>query len=88
MFTLAPLGGKLCPPAALELPNTAGWAAGTSVEFLLQGLDPGLVAGAQGFAPYGEWQPFATGEVDATGERLVVTDGGLPVISSVGVRRL
>jgi len=88
VFALAPLGARLCPSAALELPNSAGWEPGTSVEFLLQGLDAGTDAGAQLFAPYGEWQPIGTGAVDATGERLVLTGGALPVISNVGVRRL
>jgi len=88
VFLLAPEGGKLCPPATFELPNSRGWKPGTAVEFLLQGLDAGLAEGAQEFAPYGEWQPFATGKVDDTGERLVPDDGGLPVIANVGVRRL
>jgi hypothetical protein len=84
VFTLAPLGAKLCPPAALEVPNSAGWAPGTAVEFSVQGFD----AGIELFAPYGEWQAVATGVVDDTGQRLVMTNGGLPVISNVGVRRL
>ncbi len=88
VFTLAPLGARLCPSAALELPNSAGWPAGTAVEFSVQGLDAGVDSGAQLFAPYGEWQAIAQGEVDATGERLVMTEGALPVISNVGVRRL
>jgi hypothetical protein len=88
VFVLGPMGARLCPSAALELPNSAGWEPGTAVEFLLQGLDAGTDAGAQLFAPYGEWQPFATGMVDASGERLVLDSGGLPVISNVGVRRL
>jgi hypothetical protein len=87
VFTLAPMGAKLCPSAALELPNSAGWEPGTAVEFLLQGLDAGTDAGAQLFAPYGEWQPFGSGVVDESGERLLLSDGGLPMISNVGVRR-
>jgi hypothetical protein len=88
VFTLAPMGAKLCPPAALELPNSEGWEPGTALEFSLQGLDAGVDSGAQLFAPYGEWEPFGTGIVDETGERLVVTDGALPVVANVGVRRL
>jgi hypothetical protein len=88
VFTLAPMGGRLCPSAPIELPNSAGWKPGTEVEFLLQGLDAGVDSGAQLFAPYGEWQSFGTGKVDASGERLVQTKGGLSMISNVGVRRL
>jgi hypothetical protein len=87
VFTLAPLGARLCPPAALSLPNAEGWAPGTAVEFLVQGFDVGDEPGNQPFAPYGEWQTFATGSVSTDGSTLVVTDGGLPVISNVGVRR-
>lgn len=88
VFTLAPMGARLCPSAGLELPNSAAWAPGTSVEFLLQGLDAGTDAGAQLFAPYGEWEPLGTGTVDPSGEHLVLTDGALPQISNIGVRRL
>jgi len=88
VFTLGPLNGRLCPSAAIELPNSARWDPGTKVELLLQGMDPGLDPGAQLFAPYAEWQPFANGVVDESGERLVLTDGALPVVTNVGVRRL
>jgi len=88
IFTLAPLGAVICPPAELRLPNTAGWEPGTRVEFLVQGFGVGVEHGDQPFAPYGEWQSVATGVVDASGETLRTTSGGLPIISNVGVRRL
>jgi hypothetical protein len=88
IFTLAPLGAVICPPAELRLPNVAGWEPGTRVEFLVQGFGVGLEDGDQPFAPYGEWQSVATGVVDAHGETLRTTNGGLPIISNVGVRRL
>jgi hypothetical protein len=88
IFTLAPLGAVICPPAQLRLPNTAGWAPGTRVEFLVQGFGVGNEDGDQPFAPYGEWQRVATGVVAANGETLVTTSGGLPIVSNVGVRRL
>jgi hypothetical protein len=84
VFGLSPIGASLCPAAVLELPNTLGWAPGTEVEFLLEGFG---VLELQFWAPYAEWAVFATGEVDASGERLVTTEGGLPLISNVGVRR-
>jgi hypothetical protein len=83
LHALAPVDMAFCPAATLELPNSAGWEAGTGVEFLLQGLD----IDRQPWAPYGEWAVVATGEVDATGERLVTTDGGLRLLGSIGVRR-
>jgi len=84
VFALAPLGATLCPPARLELPNSAGWAPGTAVEFLLEGFG---VTDLQFWAPYADWAVFATGEVDASGEKLVTLSDGLPLISNVGVRR-
>jgi hypothetical protein len=88
VFTLAPMGARLCPPAPVELPNSEGWEPGTAVVFYLQGLDAGVDSGAQRFAPYGQWEQFGAGVVDESGERLVLTDGALPVVSNVGVARL
>jgi hypothetical protein len=83
LFTLAPIDMAFCPHATLELPNSAGWEAGTPVEFLLQGLE----IDRQPWAPYGEWAVVATGEVSANGEVVATTDGGLPLLGSIGVRR-
>ncbi len=84
VFALTPLSTVLCPPAGLSVPNSAGWAPGTAVEFLVQGLG----AVEQPFAPYGDWQSIGTGAVDDTGATVVLTSGGLPIIYNVGVRRL
>jgi hypothetical protein len=83
LYALAPVDMTFCPAATLSLPNSAGWAAGTEVEFLLQGLD----IDRQPWAPYGEWAVVATGEVDASGENVVTTGDGLRVLGSIGVRR-
>jgi hypothetical protein len=83
LYTLAPIDTTFCPAATLELPNTAGWEAGTAVEFLLQGLD----IDQQPWAPYGEWAVVATGEVDESGENLITTEGGVRLLGSIGVRR-
>jgi len=88
VFTLAPLGAVMCPEAKLTLPNSAAWEPGTAVEFLVEGFGVGTEDGDQPYAPYGEWQGVATGVVDEQGESLVMTSGGLPIISNVGVRRL
>jgi hypothetical protein len=64
------------------LPNSAGWQPGTEVEFFLHGLDI-----EERYAPYGGFAQFAEGEVAADGTSIVTTQGGLPLLSLVGVRR-
>lgn len=81
IFALAPTGAVVCPPAAIELPNTPGYAPGDEVDILIHGTDVD-----EGFAPYGGWQPVAVGRVDASGERIETMEGGLPVIANVAVR--
>ena len=81
IFALAPVGAVVCPPATLELPNTPGYPAGSEVELLIHGADV-----EEEWAPYGLWRVVATGRVDDAGERIATIDGGLPVISAVGVR--
>ncbi len=86
VFALAPVGATLCPAATLTLPNAAGWAPGTEVELLLEGLEVGQTEGEQPWAPYGEWAVFSDGVVDGSGDFITATDG-LPLISNLGVRR-
>ena len=81
IFALAPVGAVVCPPAALELPNTPDYAAGTEVDILVHGADV-----EEEWAPYGAWVVVATGRVDAAAERIETVDGGIPYISAVGVR--
>jgi hypothetical protein len=81
-FALAPLDTEFCPAATLELPNRDGWEPGTEIEFLLHGLDLG-----ERFAPYAGWAVIGRGEVDESGERLVMLEGGMRTLGSVGVRR-
>jgi hypothetical protein len=83
LFLLAPLDMSFCPAAQLELPNTLAWAPGTAVELLVQGFD----IDQQPYAPYGDWAVVAEGVVDAKGERIVTTSGGVSLLSNVGVRR-
>jgi hypothetical protein len=83
LFLLAPLDMSFCPAAKIELPNTLGWAAGTKVELLLQGFD----IDQQPYAPYGDWAVIGEGVVDPSGNRIVTTSGGIPLLSNVGVRR-
>ncbi len=81
IFALAPVGAVICPPAAIDLPNTPGYAAGSEIDILVHGADV-----EEAWAPYGLWRVVATGRVDDAGERIETIDGGLPVISDVGVR--
>jgi hypothetical protein len=81
IFALAPVGAIVCPPATLELPNTLGLAAGTEVDILVHGADV-----EEEWAPYGAWMGVAIGRVDAAGERIETIEGGIPYISTVGVR--
>lgn len=83
LFLLAPLDMSFCPAAKLELPNTQDWAPGTEVELLLQGFD----IDEQPYAPYGDWAVIGEGVVDASGEHIVTTSGGISLLSNVGVRR-
>lgn len=82
LFALAPLDTEFCPAATLELPNSEGWESGTEVEFLLHGLDL-----SERFAPYGGWAVIGSGAVDESGERLVMLEGGVRTLGSIGVRR-
>ncbi|HEY2511077.1 MAG TPA: hypothetical protein VGI39_09485 [Polyangiaceae bacterium] len=83
-YALVPQGTTFCPPAALDVPNTPGWPAGTEVEVLVHGTDL-----AQPFAPYGGWAVVATGSVSADGQRVRTAEGsGLPVLAAVGIRRV
>jgi hypothetical protein len=83
LFLLAPLDMSFCPAAQIELPNTRAWTPGTEVELLVQGFD----IDQQPYAPYGDWAVIGEGVVDAAGERIVTTSGGISLISNVGVRR-
>jgi hypothetical protein len=81
VFALAPTGAVVCPPATVELPNSPGYAPGTEVDLLVHGTDI-----EENWAAYAGWTRVATGRVDESGERIETIDGGLPIISNVGVR--
>jgi len=83
LFAAAPVDTVFCPPAAVSIPNTAGWPPGASVEFFVHG-----VSISQEYAPYGGWAKVSDGRVSADGAT-ISTDaaGGLPVLSVFGVRR-
>ena len=84
VWGLAPVNATLTPPGMLTIPNSEGWAAGSKVDFYMNGVEP-----AAGVAvPYGAWGPVGTGTVSQDGTTIVTDTGsgnGLPVLSMVGV---
>lgn len=82
IYGMGPTGTLVCPPAALSVPNSAGWAAGSEVEVLLLGADVG-----EDWAPYGAWSKVADAVVSADGTTVATTaGGGLPIIGTIALR--
>jgi hypothetical protein len=81
-YGVAPLGTTFCPAAKLSLKNSAKWPAGTEVEVFVQGLDVSAK-----WAPYGTWQQVAEARVSSDGSRIDTTSGGIPILSSIALRR-
>ncbi len=81
-YAVAPLGTTFCPAAQLSLKNSLNWDPGTEVEVFIQGL-----IAEQDWAPYGTWVKVADGSVNADGSSIDTTSGGIPILSSVAVRR-
>ncbi|HEY0466526.1 MAG TPA: hypothetical protein VGC79_20095 [Polyangiaceae bacterium] len=81
-YGLAPLGTTFCPAAKISLKNTLDWAPGTEVEVFVQGLDV-----SEKWAPYGSWLQVAEARVSDDGKSIDTTDGGIPILSSIALRR-
>jgi len=81
-YGLAPLGSTFCPPAKLSLKNTLEWAPGTEAEVFVQGLNVD-----EKWAPYGTWLKVAEASVSKDGKRIDSTSGGIPILSSIALRR-
>ncbi|HEX3854004.1 MAG TPA: hypothetical protein VHW01_23735 [Polyangiaceae bacterium] len=81
-YAVAPLGSTFCPPARLSLKNALNWDAGTGVEVFIQGLNAD-----EGWAPYRTWVKVADASVSDDGSSIDTTSGGIPVLSSIAVRR-
>ena len=81
-YGLAPLGTTFCPAAQLSLKNTLAWDPGSEVEVFVQGLDV-----AENWAPYGSWQLVAEARVSSDGKSIDTTSGGIPILSSIALRR-
>jgi len=81
-YGVAPLGTTFCPAAQLSLENSLAWAPGTAIEVFVQGLDV-----SEKWAPYGTWQLVAEASVSSDGKRIETTSGGIPILSSIALRR-
>lgn len=81
-YGLAPLGSTFCPAAKVSLKNTLNWPPGTEAEIFIQGLDV-----AEEWAPYGQWLQVAEARVSSDGKSIDTTSGGIPILSSIAVRR-
>jgi hypothetical protein len=82
LFALTPSGTELCPPAALTVPNSANYPAGSLVEIFLHGTDI-----LESWAPYGGWAKVSDGVVSEDGNTVsTVEGGGLPALSVIGIR--
>lgn len=81
-YGLAPLGSTFCPAAGLSLENTLAWEPGTEVEVFVQGLDVN-----ENWAPYGTWLQVAEASVSSDGKTIDTTSGGIPILSSIALRR-
>jgi len=83
LFAVTPLETLFCPAAAVSVPNSAGWPAGTDVEFHVHGLEIG-----EEWAPYGGWAKASDGKVSADGTKVeTATGGGLHILGDFGIRR-
>jgi hypothetical protein len=83
VFAIAPLDTLVCPAAAVSVPNTLGWPAGSDVEFFVHGLEV-----REEWAPYGGWAKASDGKVSQDGTRIeTAPDGGLPLLGVFGVHR-
>jgi len=81
-YGLAPLGSTFCPAAGLSVKNTQNWGPGTEVEVFVQGLDV-----SEKWAPYGTWLQVAQARVSSDGKSIDTTSGGIPILSSIALRR-
>jgi hypothetical protein len=82
VFAAAPVETAFCPPAKLSVVNELQWDAGTPVEVFIHG-----VSVEEQWAPYAGWAKVAEGVVSADGARIETPNGGLPLLSTFGIRK-
>jgi hypothetical protein len=81
-YGVAPILTKLCPVAGLSVKNTLAWDPGTEVEVFVQGLETN-----EAWAAYGTWTQVAEASVSSDGSSIDTTSGGIPILSSIALRR-
>lgn len=81
-YGVAPLLTKLCPAAGLSVKNSLNWDPGTEVEVFVQGLETNEL-----WAAYGTWSKVAEASVSSDGRSIDTTSGGIPILSSIALRR-
>ena len=81
VYAATPVDTRFCPPAALSVENSEGWAPGTNVEVWIRGVDI-----AEEYAPYGGWGLVSSASVSSDGERIETKDPGLPVLGVLGFK--
>ncbi len=81
-YGVAPLLTKFCPAAGLSVKNTLGWDPGSAVEVFVQGLETN-----EAWAAYGTWTKVAEASVSSDGLSIDTTSGGIPILSSIALRR-
>lgn len=81
-YGLAPLHSTFCPAAGLSVANSLNWEPATEVEVFVQGLDVN-----ENWASYGNWVPVAEARVSSDGTSIDTTSGGIPILSSIALRR-
>jgi hypothetical protein len=81
-YAVAPVSTTFCPPAGLSVKNSLAWAAGSAVEIFVQGLEVD-----EKWAPYGGWVKVADASVSADASSIDTTSGGIPILSSIALRR-
>jgi hypothetical protein len=83
IFAIGPQNALLTPPAKLTVPNTKGYAPGTSLELWVHNFE--LLTGVP--VKMGEWWKAATATVSSDGKTVTTDDGqGIPMLSVVGFR--
>jgi hypothetical protein len=81
-YGVAPIETTFCPPAKLSLKNTQHWSPGSEVEIFVQGLNV-----TEKWAPYATWLLVAEARVSSDGSRIDTTSGGIPILTSIALRR-
>ena len=81
-YGLAPVSTTFCPAAGLRVTNSLAWPPGSAVEVFVQGLEVD-----EKLAPYGGWVKVADASVSADGSAIETTSGGIPILSSIALRR-